>query len=235
MILPGVFTTLKTYNISVSFRTYFGATFFIRAVDPSNIGSGQTLLSGISPAGEFTLLSKKNVVTSNPSYTALLLGATNPAVLQKFDIKSISITTDVPAKVSDSDMRWAGRRTSYYQGTKISSLNVNINSANTVDGGPVVVINTVNSDTPSTPLIPLSSEGRRLVNIAEQPIIQSSDRLVDPGRALVNRVEEARRLVNIAGQPIMPSQDRIGRALVNIAGQPVVTTEGRRLVNRNQS
>ena len=54
------------------------------------------------------------------------------------------------AEVQDSDMQWAGRRTSYYEGTKISATDINVDSPDTVDGGPVITVNTVSSTTPSS-------------------------------------------------------------------------------------
>lgn len=53
------------------------------------------------------------------------------------------------AQVQDSELNWAGRRTSYYEGTKITSTDINVDSADTIDGGPVITVNTVNSDQPS--------------------------------------------------------------------------------------
>lgn len=63
-------------------------------------------------------------------------------------IKNIKIVHYQKAEVQDSEMTWAGRRTSYYEGTKMTSTDINVDSADTIDGGPVITINTVNSDVP---------------------------------------------------------------------------------------
>ena len=72
-----------------------------------------------------------------------------PGGQESVDIQNLKIIRYVKANVQDSDMRWAGRRTSYYEGTKISAPDFNIDSADTVDGGPVVQVTTVNPNSVS--------------------------------------------------------------------------------------
>lgn len=65
-------------------------------------------------------------------------------------IKDMRVEKIQKAEIQDSEINWAGRRTSYYEGTKMTSTDINVDSADTVDGGPVITVNTVNSDTPSS-------------------------------------------------------------------------------------
>jgi hypothetical protein len=133
-------------------------------------------------------------------------------------IKNLQIIQNIPAEVQDSEMTWAGRRTSYYEGTKMSATDYNVDSPDTVDGGPVITVNTVSGTTPSSNPIGTStiatSDGRAIVNLTSTDV-QSAERT---GRAVVN----------LDGTP---SADRTGRGIVNLDGTP--STDGRALVNRS--
>lgn len=80
------------------------------------------------------------------------------------------------AEVQDSEMQWAGRRTSYYEGTKMSATEINVDSPDTVDGGPVITVNTVSSTTPSSNPI-----GTSIGAATERPRIPNANNVANRG------------------------------------------------------
>lgn len=106
--------------------------------------------------------------------------------------KNLQIIQLVKAEVQDSEMNWAGRRTSYYEGTKITSTDYNVDSPDTVDGGPVIVVNTVSSTTPSSNPIGSSTLTERTQRSATNRAVENilpgtAERTVDPQRSIINR------------------------------------------------
>ncbi len=81
-------------------------------------------------------------------------------------LKNLVVDKLTKAEVDDSSLFSGGRRFSYYEGSKMTSQDFNIDSPDTVDGGPVIVVNTVSPNTPSSSPIGTSTvqEGRALVN-----------------------------------------------------------------------
>ncbi len=86
----------------------------------------------------------------NTAYSTSTTGRT--ATLQYLRVERIA-----KAQVQDSDMRWAGRRSSYYEGCKLTAADINVNSPDTIDGGPVIRVNTVNPTIVSSTALPLNN------------------------------------------------------------------------------
>ncbi len=85
-----------------------------------------------------------------------------------FYMKNLLVEKLVKSEVQDSDLFGGGRRFSYYEGSKMTSQDFNVDSPDTADGGPVIVVNTVSPNTPSSNPIGTSTgaaqEGRAIVN-----------------------------------------------------------------------
>tara|TARA_R110000868_G_scaffold354932_8_gene616205 strand:- start:4939 stop:5454 length:516 start_codon:yes stop_codon:yes gene_type:complete len=105
--------------------------------------------------------------------------------------KNLQLIQLVKAEVQDSEMNWAGRRTSYYEGTKITSTDYNVDSPDTVDGGPVIVVNTVSSTTPSSNPIGSSTltdrAQRSAINRVVDNILPGTAERAAGGKQAVNR------------------------------------------------
>ena len=67
-----------------------------------------------------------------------------------FYIKDLIVEQLQKAEVQDSDILNAGRRRSHYEGTKLTATDINVDSPDTIDGGPVITINTVAASVPSS-------------------------------------------------------------------------------------
>lgn len=65
-------------------------------------------------------------------------------------IKNLQVIHLKKAEAQDSDLFGGGRRFSYYEGCKMTSQDYNVNSPDTADGGPVITVNTVAANTPSS-------------------------------------------------------------------------------------
>jgi len=72
-----------------------------------------------------------------------------PSLIGAAYMKNIKIEYVAKAEVQDSDVLGAGRRRALYEGTKITSSDINVDSADTIDGGPVITVNVVSSGAPS--------------------------------------------------------------------------------------
>lgn len=160
-------------------------------------------------------------------FTGLIIALDFAGVIlgtRRMYLRNIQATTLTMAHVSTTDILNAGRLNHAYNGCKMTALDFNVPSPDTPDGGPVVEINFVNPNSPTAAPAELDEldaalytarTGRALVNIVPQPDPNpsSSERTVDPARALANRSSE---------RAVDP-----GRAIINRSG------EARRLVNRN--
>lgn len=77
-------------------------------------------------------------VQTNQSYV--------PEAPTLFYMRNLRVEKMIHAEVQDSDI--VGRR--FYEGTKMSATDINVDSPDTIDGGPVITVNTVASTTPSS-------------------------------------------------------------------------------------
>ncbi len=146
----------------------------------------------------------------------LVFDVTGTVTSATINLKNFQIIRFEKAEIQDSDMRWAGRRTSYYEGTKITSRGINLDSPDTIDGGPVVTVKSVSSN-----------------------IITSVPTVVNDARALVNRgttvnqrTADGRAIINVASTG--EANERAGRALVNVydsSGNPLGVVDARNLVS----
>ena len=119
----------------------------------NSITNNYTLIKsyGVESSGRWLGVDVTTTIQKN--YRNLLISAKNDDLASPtmvFYVKNLHAYNLKKAEVQDSDLNWAGRRTSYYEGTKMTSTDINVDSADTVDGGPVITVNTVNGDTPSS-------------------------------------------------------------------------------------
>jgi hypothetical protein len=107
------------------------------------------------------------LVTLPQGYPHMAIGCSFPFTTGAVYIKNLQVEFIELAEVQDSDVFNAGRRLSYYEGSKMTSQDYNIDSPDTIDGGPVITVNTVTSNTPSSNPIG-SSIGNPYSNVQAQ-------------------------------------------------------------------
>lgn len=98
-------------------------------------------------------------VTVVPDYPTLRFGTAydSSTTGRTLTLQYLKVELISKAEIQDSDMRWIGRKKSYYEGSKLTGAGININSPDTIDGGPVITVNTVNPKIASSgprPILP---------------------------------------------------------------------------------
>lgn len=81
-------------------------------------------------------------------YIHMTVATTFPLTLGTINVRDLRIEYVAKAEVQDTDI--ASRRNILYEGTKMSSTDINVDSPDTIDGGPVITVNTVGSSSPSS-------------------------------------------------------------------------------------
>lgn len=185
MTLKNLFDTLSgstTYRIKFQYKVSYptfpaspGVT-----VSITGTGVGDVVLLTNATYDSWIGVDTRVVIPVGYKNMFITAAAADPLATSTLLVKNLQAFKISKAEVQDTDMQRAGRRTSYYEGTKITSTDINVDSPDTVDGGPVITVNTVGSTTPSSNQIGSSTDGKTLSNIS----IPSVD-----GRALVNRAQ----------------------------------------------
>lgn len=140
-------------QIYCSSTTFNGGLAVVNLHAYNSITNSYSLIKshGVQSSGKWIGIDETTTIQKN--YRDLLISANNTDLANPtmvFYVKNLYAYNLKRAEVQDSDLNWAGRRTSYYEGTKMTSTDINVDSADTVDGGPVITVNTVNGDTPSS-------------------------------------------------------------------------------------
>lgn len=120
------------------------------------------------------------VTESNQSMTIGGSVGSGPVIMgTEILLKDLQIEMLEKAELQDSDMRWAGRRSSYYDGCKMTSSDINVDSPDTVDGGPVIVVNTVTNTV-------VTSEVSEILNSTDSVIVTPSQQRLLTQRSIVS-------------------------------------------------
>lgn len=184
MTLKNLFDTLSgstTYRIKFQCKVSYSTVPASPGVTVSIVGAGVGDVVLLTNATYDSWIGVDTRVVIPVGYKNMVIsadGVLGPLATSTLLVKNLQAFKISKAEVQDTDMQRAGRRTSYYEGTKITSTDINVDSPDTVDGGPVITVNTVGSTTPSSNQIGSSTDGKTLSNTS----IPSTD-----GRALVNR------------------------------------------------
>ena len=153
MIIKKVFDTINNpawYRLKIVYCPI--STNFTNMVIAARSGSTNHVYS-TKAVTQYVWDSFVSEVFVSQSYRDLYIvcGQTPPFGADRFiHYKYIQVEKIIPAEVQDSDVQSAGRRLSYYEGSKMTSQDYNVDSPDTVDGGPVIVVNTVTANTPSS-------------------------------------------------------------------------------------
>lgn len=145
--------------------------------------------------------------------------------------RNIQVMKVENAEVQESELQQAGRRYSSYIGSKLTSADINIDSPDTIDGGPVVYINDVSSFQPG----PRPLEGKVITNPPRDfgPLF---------GKVITNTpFENALNGKVITNTPIrvgpLPTPTTDGKVITNVLdpldrrGAPTPTTDGKVITN----
>lgn len=181
-----------------------------------------------------------NITQGHTSLKFVYGDSSSPSIV-RFYIKDLHIYKVVKAQVSDSDMEGAGRRLAYYEGCKMSSPSINVDSTDTIDGGPVVVVNTVAANTPSSqpvgsPVARAANDGSVRVNdpysatstsMARRSMVTSYDVFGNPIITTLDGkvVSATDRVTVLNSQPVFKSNNTTptgleGRVVTNVRNEP---------------
>ncbi len=177
-VIKNVFDTtqdLTTYEIAFDYYTTIGDNISsnVVTIKSYNIATAaSTTLATVYTGSDnawYSVYAKVQLTTANyKSMQLIVTGQTIylPGASFTLYLRNLKIDKIKKAEVQDSDLTSGGRRFSYYEGSKMTSQDFNIDSPDTVDGGPVIVVNTVSPNTPSSSPIGTSTaqEGRAIVN-----------------------------------------------------------------------
>lgn len=169
MIIENVFNTLSgpvLYRLVIHYN-HISTGFNVYTISAKSGSSSQTLLTLGVDNGVWKSIDQEFYISQSYRDLSLLTTITGPGGIDRYVYyKKVEAYKIDKAEVQDSDLTSGGRRFSYYEGSKMTSQDFNIDSPDTVDGGPVIVVNTVSPNTPSSSPIGTSTvqEGRAVVN-----------------------------------------------------------------------
>lgn len=165
-VITNVFDNTKTGLYRIRLKVY--STYADTTSITVKIGTRQVFTDSLDQNVWYGVDFQTNVLTTdtrNLVVTVVRTGNFNSGTLF-FYIKDLIVEQLQKAEVQDSDILNAGRRRSHYEGTKMSATDINVDSPDTIDGGPVITINTVAASIPSSN--PIGTSVNPSLNVAVQ-------------------------------------------------------------------